>query len=327
MINKHKTVLLNKVINNTSLVPGYTNTLWLDLTLGGGGHSAGFLEKYLAVANNRSRKKDSKILDMILVDLDILSISRFLKLIKSKGFSYLDKGDFFLVESPGMTINIYWFNMNFASIWNDSRFKQITSTYLKENSALSAIIDLGPSQNQISSRKYGMSYKANTDLDMRMDKNLLVSAADLLNVLERKKLIKLFREYADLRNPSILVNQIIDFRRVVQIKTTADLNLIIENAGYTSNTAQIYQGLRIAVNLEYQNLIDSLIGYSDLIKIFDRSMLQVITFHSGEKKVLKRKLKELNLEEKKIIYPSPSEIRSNPRSRSAALHLIYHQKH
>ncbi|KXK27409.1 MAG: Ribosomal RNA small subunit methyltransferase H [candidate division WS6 bacterium OLB20] len=182
------------------------------------------------------------------------------------------------------------------------------------------------STDQLRSNK-GFSFRGEELLDMRMSPETAVTAADLLNVLFKKELEQLFTNYADIDYANRLANAIIRFRRVRPVQTAADLREIIATVvpeGNRSSSARlpearVFQALRIAVNDEFGALKDFLQAAYGHLK--DDGVLAVITFHSGEDRVVKQFIKT-HKPETALFRPDTDEQASNPQSRSAKLRII-----
>lgn len=224
----------------------------------------------------------------------------------------------------GSRENLVIMNANFSEL------DKVINT-LKIDKVDGILVDLGWSTDQLN-RLEGLSFQNEEDeLDMRIDSSSAVTAAALLNVLNKKQLHKLFETYGDLnyKEASALASQIVKTRKDDAIKTVRDLNSIVKKIRLDSNPknlARIYQSLRIAVNNEYDNLRSLLkISLSTLKK--DGTFVG-ITFHSGEHRILKEFIRENNGSEIETLIdksqnyylePSVEEVTRNYSSRSAKL--------
>lgn len=312
-MNQHKTVLLSETING---LPLQADSLYVDATLGGGGHSLQLVKKLQQTGLTNTQ--------LLTLDLDP-SAWQYFKI-------GLLKAGFKLNDQAGLTISkgSWQLTAGFAQA-NFAKLKQVVVNWQQSRPnlpCLGIIADLGLSQNQLLSST-GFSYKQEQQLDMRYDRNLQVTAADLLNGLGKKELVKLFANYADLDYALKLAEQVIDTRESKPLQTTSELNnlaaAVIEQHSRSQNPnkelPRIYQALRIAVNLEYLNLTTLLQdGYQLLAQA---GKLAVISFHSGEQKLISAFSKEQLLQRRhQLIKPSRQEIQTNPRSASALLNLI-----
>lgn len=293
----HIPVLLKEVTNLLNIKP---NGIYLDLTLGGGGHSREILKKL----------KQGRL---IAVDIDNSAIEKFEKtenvLALNKNFSEIDE----ICEEAGIT--------EFDGI----------------------LADLGWSSDQLEGIA-GLSYRnLNDDLDMRMDTSFGVKASDLLNALNIKELEKLFERYADIRGQENkkLVKAIINCRGTILFEKVADLIKVIDESFETGKIsrfgksdsvdqikARVFQSLRIAVNAEFTNLKRML--EKSLQHLKSKGRLAVITFHSGEERIVTEfiKLKKGFLEVKSNQYgevytrASVEELTENLKARSAKLFVL-----
>lgn len=179
------------------------------------------------------------------------------------------------------------------------------------------LLDLGVSNIHLRQDSRGFSFfEANQELDMRLNPEKQgVKAMDLLNALNVKALEDLFMKVMTKDLSRMWAKAIINHR---PIKNVGDIKRIAFNMphkqGIDSATLPMLS-LRIAVNSEYENLKEVLPTGLGLLKRGGK--LLVITFHSGEEKIVTECLGKAN----KIILPSEGEVRVNPRSRSAKLYI------
>lgn len=208
------------------------------------------------------------------------------------------------------------------------------------------IMDLGVSSLMFDDPQRGFSYSQEGPLDMRMDIDNQLTASEIVNKYSRTQLNDLFRKYADVNNPSKVVDAIIQYRSQQPITTTIQLSNIISDCYPGSfirkHPAKVYfQALRIEVNKELEVLTEAL--YKACNKLKPGGRLCVITFHSLEDRIVKKFFKEkteskdlydknvpiskmtkpeFKLITKKPILPTSKEVTSNRRSRSAKLRVI-----
>ncbi|MBN1332007.1 16S rRNA (cytosine(1402)-N(4))-methyltransferase RsmH [Candidatus Dojkabacteria bacterium] len=300
---KHIPVLLDEVLESLNVQPGETV---VDATLGGGGH-------FEAMINSISQAKEKTV--FIGVDRDKKAIERFKE--NSKTLSSL---------KTSKNIEIYLINSNFAEL-------ESILMNLKISKVNKILADLGTSQDQLEDEEKGSSIKGESNLDMRMDENSQVSAADLLNGLTEKELVKLFNELADMQGISRrFVKRIIQERAKKPILTTKDLKKLIYQAVPLSTSsrtksleARVFQALRIAVNQELYALTRFLPQAFDALSFKGR--LAVISFHSGEDRIVKNFFREKVKAGKareidKLIEPKELEIAANSRSSSAKMRVL-----
>ncbi|TFB11853.1 16S rRNA (cytosine(1402)-N(4))-methyltransferase RsmH [Candidatus Marinimicrobia bacterium MT.SAG.3] len=204
------------------------------------------------------------------------------------------------------------------------------------------LLDLGVSSTQLDLPERGFSFSSDGPLDMRMDQDSGISAADLIKSLTERELADLIYEYGEERHSRKIATAIVNFQKESQLRTTSDLSSIVKRVIMgnmkTKSLARVFQALRIAVNNELSSLEEGLTAAIKLLKKGGR--IVVLSYHSLEDRIVKNLLrdlskshiqdpesptgyreqvKELKLLTKKVIKPTGSEIERNPRSRSARL--------
>lgn len=193
------------------------------------------------------------------------------------------------------------------------------------------LFDLGVSSHQLDDVSRGFSFKAQAPLDMRMDqKNLSVTAADLIAALGAKELAKLFSLYGDEPKARQIASAVVEQRRRSAIVTTSDLATLVEKVyrhqrGKLHPATKVFQALRIAVNDEINNLKQAMNQAVSVLGPGGRMV--VISFHEGEDRVVKHFFKDqqeaaaLKIITNKPIIPSIEECRNNQRARSAKMRV------
>ena len=206
---------------------------------------------------------------------------------------------------------------------NFSRLKQ-AADHFNLTSVDGILMDLGLSSEQLADKARGFSFQLDAPLDMRADPNLAVTAADLINGLNKGELNELFKKLGQEQRSLPIVNHIIRARRQQPIQSALKLAEIVRRAvPYKSKihpATKVFQALRIAVNDELNNLKTALPQAVELLK--PKGRLVIISFHSLEDRIIKNFIKqEKNLKNltKKPISPTQEEITANPRARSAKL--------
>lgn len=192
------------------------------------------------------------------------------------------------------------------------------------------LFDLGISSHQLETPERGFSFNLAGPLDMRMDPDLEVTAADLVNGLNKGELKELFSKLGQEHHAGRIAEAICRARGKAPIKTCNQLaEIIIKTWPKKGKFARIhpatrvFQALRIAVNDELNNLRQTLPQAVEILNPGGR--LVVISFHSGEDRIVKQFLKdrqkdgEVQILTKKPVRPTKQEIEQNPRSRSAKL--------
>ena len=228
-------------------------------------------------------------------------------------------------------------------IFKNLNFSKLGNLKLKNENVRGVLFDLGYSFTQIKDPKKGLSFNSNGSLDMRMGLNEF-SAKEVINKLDGKSLIKIFKSFGDERDAKLIVKNILKDRLLNEIDTPR-LVKIIEKSKKGSNkkihsATKVFQALRIFVNKEISELIHGMINAAKVLK--KDGILVVVTFHSLEDKIVKyffRSLSEhksisryqpketqeeilFKLLQKKPIFPSNQELKENYPSRSAKLRCL-----
>lgn len=301
---RHFSAFKGEICEHLKLKAG---NIFIDLTLGDGGHTQEALEAGCKVVS---------------FDIDPESITRSSNFLKDIAIPEI------LDEQSNPTI--LFKQSNWVII--NSNFINFLSELKKhgQNTADAILVDLGPSQNQILSEERGFSFNSNSMLDMRIDPTLSVTAKDLVNVLNEGELRELF-ELSDETYAKPIARAIVNFRRTSPLTTCKQLASLIQgvkrtSAGKIHPATKVFMSLRMAVNSERENIKDLLRVIPDALK--PDGIAGVITFHSTEDRVVKDSIKELindNLVfaiNKKPIEPSIEELKNSNRTRSAKLRLI-----
>lgn len=198
------------------------------------------------------------------------------------------------------------------------------------------LFDLGISSHQIDTPERGFSFLKDGPLDMRMDKDLGITAETLVNVLTKGELYDLFNKFGQERRAFAISGNIVRARRVKAVQTTSELASIIEKAygirgdvsDFTKNIVnkRVFQALRMAINSELENIEEALPKAIYLLK--GKARIVVISFHSLEDGVVKRAFKDFEKRNMgKIITEKPitatkQELEKNPRAASAKLRVF-----
>ncbi|MBI2055084.1 MAG: 16S rRNA (cytosine(1402)-N(4))-methyltransferase RsmH [Candidatus Sungbacteria bacterium] len=199
----------------------------------------------------------------------------------------------------------------------------------KENGVLhpsSILFDLGTSSYHLASDR-GFSFQRDEPLDMRYNpEDEELTAEAIINHAPLSELERIFKTYGEERKARRVAEAVVKERRHRAIKTTKELAALIEKIlprGRIHPATRIFQALRIAVNDELGNAEKGILEAIKTLK--PGGKLAVISFHSGEDRVVKQIFKESQKKsEGEILTPKPitatrSEITENPRSRSAKL--------
>lgn len=279
--------------------------LFLDLTLGDGGHTQEALEAGARVVS---------------FDVDLEAINRATGFLASKFAP--------VIVSPHMghvaPADFRWLvvQANFAKVAEVATALQLPTFDV-------ILADLGTSQYQLASGERGFSFNLSGPLDMRLDQGLGVSAKDLVNALSESELVPLLL-LADEYQAKTIARAIVAQRKVAPITTTDQLAAIVARVKRTTNTrihpaTKTFMALRMAVNLERESLSQMLLALPTLMR--SGATLGIISFHSGEDRLVKHFLKEekkkgiFRLINLKPIKPELKELQINPKVRSAKLRL------
>lgn len=189
------------------------------------------------------------------------------------------------------------------------------------------LFDLGMSSYQIDESGRGFTFGRDEPLDMRMDAESSVTAADLVNALGKKELAELFRRFGQVERATLVAGRIIEKRKERPITTTiqlADLvSTILPRHGRLHPATKIFMALRMAVNDELGNLERTLPKAVTLLRPSGR--LAVLSFHEGEDRVVKTFFRSnrttISEIHPSLFFPSEEERSRNPRARSARLRI------
>lgn len=303
---KHTPVLLNECLDGLNIKP---EGIYVDGTLGGGGHSREILKR-LTTGKLIAFDKDD----------DALTTT------KEKLKEFGDK--------------IIYIKSDFKNMYNV--IKDLGIDHVD-----GILLDLGVSSHQIDTAERGFSYRFEGKLDMRMDRTSDLTAYDVVNNYSREELLRILYNYGEESFAKLIVNKIIESRQVKNIETTTELVSIIESAvpkkfwGKGSVAKKTFQAIRIEVNHELEGLKMAINQMVDLLSNDGR--LAIITFHSLEDRVVKTVFKERStncicdktlpfcvcnhkadamLVNKKPIEATKKELELNSRSSSAKLRVL-----
>lgn len=218
------------------------------------------------------------------------------------------------------------------------------SRFLRLHQAIAVngiLADLGVSSHQIDDANRGFSTRFEGLLDMRMDRKMPRTAADVLNKSTEEQLHLMLQNYGEVTNARTLAREMIGYRIAKPFKTLADLNSLLQRVSKGNPRryyAQVYQAIRIEVNDEL-NALNDLLEQSAAV-LAPGGRIAIITFHSLEDRLVKnffrygnkegvRRTDEFGRNEeiklrpvsKKPLTPTMAELKINPRSRSAKLRI------
>ncbi len=253
---------------------------YIDATLGGGGHTQEILNNGGYVLG---LDQDQDAIDFCSKKFSQSIIENKLRIIKSNF-------------------------INIKQITNDTDWKPIKGI----------IFDLGISSHQIDTPMRGFSFQNNGPLDMRMDKQITVSAREIINNWPEKAISQILKNFGELQNANQLAKKIISAR---PLDTTHQLSQVVQ-----SDQRQVFQALRIAINDELSSL--SMALDQSIMLVASGGKICVITFHSLEDRIVKTVFQAW--EDQKIgvvltrspITPDDWEQSENSRSKSAKLRVF-----
>lgn len=304
-MSEHITVLKEEAVDALNIKD---DGIYVDATLGGGGHSSLILSKL---------KKGH----LYSFDQDDYAISRAKEKLDTVGNNYT------IIKS------------NFVNL--KERLNELGVYHID-----GILYDLGVSSFQFDMEERGFSYRLDGPLDMRMNQNQELSAKTIVNEWPVSKLIEIFYRYGEEKFAKQIVFQIDKVRHEKEISTTFELVDIIKSAlpqkvlkqkGHPAK--QVFQALRVAVNDELTVFEKSLLDALDMLNSDGRAV--VITFQSLEDRICKSIFKEkstldipeglpviikeeapFELISRKPILPSEEELNNNNRSHSAKMRIL-----
>lgn len=311
--SKHISVLLQPTVTALNISPG---GVYIDTTLGGAGHTRKILEQM------KFRGK------LLVIDSDPEPISNFRSYLLDLGFEVQQEDQ----PVAGLThlhkeqLDIYMYQGNFSEL-------KTVIKMIKLPQVNGIVADLGLSTDQLLDGKRGFSYLSEGKLDMRMNPALSVTAADLINGLYQGELETLFTSLGDIDFASKLARAVIRARKFRPILTVRDLKQLVQKIVPSGSRlgankhpeAKVFQALRIAVNDELGSLKQFLPQALEALAPGGR--MGVITFHSGEDRIVKNFFRDQVTLGKaqyifKLLKPDTDELADNQRSHSAKLRAI-----
>lgn len=302
----HISVLLNESIQQLNIKK---NCVYVDCTLGGGGHSSEILKR---IPNGH----------LYAFDQDSFAINTADEKLKKIASNYT------LINENFVNIKVALEEENVYGVDG-------------------ILYDLGVSSFQLDIPERGFSYRFDGPLDMRMDQTAELDAYTVVNTYDEKSLVRILFEYGEEKFARLIARKIVSEREKKPIETTLELVEIIKKAlpasalrNSSHPAKQTFQAIRIEVNHELDILKKAL---EDGLSLLNKNgRMVVITFHSLEDRIVKKLFKEkttlqlpkdlpyipegyeieFKLINSKVILPSESEISNNLRSHSAKMRVI-----
>ncbi len=305
-MSTHQTVLYEEALEQLNIKP---DGIYLDCTFGRGGHSGGILK----LLNSSGR---------------LLALDRDTDAIASDEAKRLTEDSRFSLH-----------HASFAEL----------SAVIEQHGYIGKVdgilMDLGVSSPQLDNAERGFSFLRDGPLDMRMDSNHGLSAAEYLARVDEKELIRVLFEYGEERFARRIANAVISQREQQPLQTTLQLAKLIENSvpfrdKHKHPATRSFQAIRIEINQELEQIKTGLKQAADVLAPSGR--LVVIAFHSLEDRIVKRfirdqagpktnpgklPVKERDIEQGqfrkigKSIRAQQQELQQNPRARSAVLRV------
>ena len=288
---EHIPVLLQEILTHTDPKPGQNV---FDGTLGGGGYAEKFSEHI---------GKDGMLVG---TDLDLAALSR----VNEKEFHSQTK----------------FIHGSYAQIDQIARELGITFDV--------AVVDLGLSSDQLDLEKRGFSFKSQDQpLDMRYNASYGITASEALNTWSEESIADILFGFGGEQYSRMIAKKIVEYRKDNTIETVGELVDLVKSGtpfSYhkrkTHPATKTFQALRIAINTEWKHIQEFLEHAPQAIK--PGGYIAVVSFHSGEDKVIKHTFRRMQeqgigtIVTKKPIKASEDEVTQNPRSRSALLRII-----
>ncbi|QPC29325.1 16S rRNA (cytosine(1402)-N(4))-methyltransferase RsmH [Mesomycoplasma hyorhinis] len=291
----HIPVLLDQVIDQLNIKE---DGIYLDLTLGRGGHSTQILKKLTSGK-------------LIVFDKDKQAIEQTKeKLLK--------------------------ISSNIEFIWSDFKDFDQELKKLQINKVDGVLLDLGVSSPQLDQANRGFSYNKQARLDMRMNQAQSFSAYELVNEYSKEKLVNIFTNYGQVPFANNIAENIVKLRPITYTTELVDIikqslpNFVLRKKNPAKN---VFQAIRIEVNQELESLNIFLSKIDKFLK--KDGKLAIITFHSLEDKIVKNYFKQLLKQNQtlffettqakylvKTTWANQKEIDNNKRAKSAKLRVL-----
>jgi 16S rRNA (cytosine1402-N4)-methyltransferase len=283
------------------------NGIYIDGTLGGGGHSQAILEQL---------SPSGKVIG---IDLDSDALEQAVRRLSD-------------------------YREQFTAVQGNFREIKLLLKNLKLKSINGLLLDLGVSSHQIDDANRGFSYQISTQLDMRLSQNQEIRAVDILNQSSEQELSRIIYEYGEERFARRIAGKIVQVRKIQPVDSSEKLRSIVSSIvpfqHQIKSLARVFQALRIAVNQELDNLVQCL--NDALSYLTPGGRIVVISYHSLEDRIVKQFFKDnekrchcppgfpvcicngkraLEIITRKPVFPGLEEIQKNSRARSGKLRV------
>lgn len=292
----HVPVLLPEALEALDIKPG---GIYVDATFGGGGHSRAIMERLST------------------------------------------EGHLYSFDQDEDAVSRAWKDERFTIVYSNFRYLRNFMRYYGVEYVDGILADLGVSSHHFDAAERGFSFRWDGPLDMRMNRHAAISAADLLKTVGEERLAEILKLYGELPTARKIASAIVKARAEEPVTTVERLLKIvtplINPRQEKKELAMVFQALRIEVNHELDALREFL--SQALAEMRPGGRLVVITYHSLEDRLVKNFMRTGNIEGRqekdfygrvtsdikplmsKPIVPSPLELETNPRSRSAKMRV------
>jgi len=288
MFYEHQPVMLKEVLYYLNPCPGES---FIDGTLGGAGYTLALAER---VGTNGK---------IVSFDLDDLAIKHAQQIISSQNLN-----------------NIVLFQDNFKNLVS------VLRDNFPDDKFDGLVLDLGLSSAQLVDEERGFSFKGEHPLNMAFGSDSPQRTTEIINHYLVADLTRIFKDYGEEPQAARLAQAIDQARRVQPLNTTSELVKVIEQVipgrqfSRIHPATRIFQALRMETNGELNNLSDILNTVREILKPNGR--LVIVSFHSGEDRIVKQFLKgnsDWQILTKRPLVATANELNTNPRARSAKL--------
>ncbi len=257
-----------------------------------------------------------------------------------------------ILKSLGVKGRLFGFDQDVDAIANqieDERFTFVHANFRYLSNFLDyyqidyvdgILADLGVSSHQINEADRGFSFRFQGPIDMRMNRYLEKTAADVLNTYDESELLRILSGFGQVRNSKTLASAIVDERNQVKFSVMSQLVNLLDRTRIGNRAkyfAQVFQALRVEVNEEMEVLKEFLNAATH--RLAHEGRFVVMSYHSLEDKLVKSVMKTGNvygemkrddygnierpykLITKGVVQATPGEIKENNRARSARLRI------